>query len=60
MSKAAVAVCSVAAACFAVCLLAFIYSKPGIYMDELFHIKQAQQYCSGEFGEALLSRTVLL
>jgi DIE2/ALG10 family len=60
MSRGALAVCSVAAACFAVCQLAFIHSTPGIYMDELFHIKQTQQYCSGEFGEALFGRTVLL
>ncbi len=40
------------------CILLKIDSKqPKPYMDEIFHVPQAQKYCDGNFNEVRLSDT---
>ena len=39
------------------CLLIKLDTKqPKPYMDEIFHVPQAQKYCNGEFYEVCLGR----
>lgn len=33
--------------------------QPKAYMDEVFHIPQAQKYCQGQFREVLFDRNVI-
>ncbi|KAG5185405.1 alpha-2-glucosyltransferase Alg10 [Tribonema minus] len=36
---------------FSVCQVAFLLHPPEVYMDEIFHVPQAQRYCKGHYYE---------